>query len=331
MQSGEFLFAKPRNARLKPITPITEGFIMIREEFTAFDGKKIAIAIWDEVENPKAVVQIVHGMAEHIARYDEFARYLNSRGYIVEGDDHRAHGLTDKDALGLAGNGDLFEKTVRDERDLTAMLKARYSLPVILFGHSYGSFLSQRYLSIDPRPLKAAVLCGSAFMTGAPVSFGHAIAKRKVKKHRDEKGEIFASLTFGGYDKKFGEGAGGWLNRDKAEVDKYNADPLCNFTCSNGFYYWFFRGLKAIKKAKHENLAPDFPLMIISGSDDMVGGRGKLVKKLNKRYQKLGLNPRFKLYEGGRHEIVNELNRAEVYADVADFFDSVMEKQSRAL
>lgn len=300
---------------------------MKREEFTAFDGKKIAIAVWDEAKNPKAVVQIVHGMAEHIARYDEFARFLNSRGYIVEGDDHRAHGLTDRDALGLAGSGDLFENTVRDERDLTAMLKSRYGLPVILFGHSYGSFLSQRYLSIDPGELTAAVLCGSAYMTGAPVNFGYAIARRKVKKHRDEEGKIFASLTFGSYDKKFGEGLGGWLNRDAEAVGKYNADPLCNFTCSNGFYYPFFKGLKSIKKAKHERLSPDFPLMIISGSDDMVGGRGKLVRKLDKRYRKLGLSPKTKLYEGCRHEILNEINRAEVYADVAAFLADVMSKR----
>lgn len=297
---------------------------MKREDFTAADGKIIKLAVWDDVAEPKAVVQLVHGMAEHIARYDDFAGYLNSRGYIVAGDDHRAHGLTDEDALGLAGEGDLFEKTVRDEQDVTDMLTERYKLPVILFGHSYGSFLSQRYLSLSPQKLAGAVLCGSALMKGAAVDFGYAIAKRRMKKKRDREGRLFASMTFESYDKKFGEGLGGWLNRDAEAVGRYNADPLCAFTCSNGFYYWFFKGLKSIAAAEHKNLSPDFKLMIVSGSDDMVGGRGKLVKKLAARYERLGLKPRVKLYEGGRHEILNEINKQEVYKDAADFMDSVI-------
>lgn len=299
---------------------------MKREDFKAHDGKIIKLAVWDEAENPKAVVQIVHGMVEYIARYDDFAQFLNSRGYIVVGDDHRAHGLTDENALGLAGEGDLFEKTVRDERDITAAMKERYGLPVILFGHSYGSFLSQRYLSYGAGELAGAVLCGSAFMKGASVNLGFSIAKKNCKKHKDEPGKIFAKLTFESYDKKFGDGINGWLNRDLEAVGRYNADPLCSFLCSNGFYYYFFKGLKSIVKADHTDLKsrPDFKLMLIAGADDMVGSRGKLVKKLYKRYVGFGLNPKLKLYKGARHEILNETNKDEVYEDCASFFDKVI-------
>lgn len=299
---------------------------MKREDFTARDGKVIKLAVWDEVNQPKAVVQLVHGMAEHIARYDDFACFLNKNGYIVLGDDHRAHGLTDENALGLAGEGDLFEKTVQDERDITDMIIGRFGLPVILFGHSYGSFLTQRYLSYDPSKLAGCVLCGSALMKGAAVNLGYKIAKGRYPKKMNEAGKTFAKLTFESYDRKFGEGLGGWLNRDAEAVGRYNVDPLCNFTCSNGFYYWFFKGLKAIVKADHAGLKPDFDLMIISGADDCVGGRGKLVKKLRARYEKLGLKPRFKLYDGARHEILNEINKEEVYNDCLNFFDTVISK-----
>lgn len=300
---------------------------MERRWFTARDGKKISLAVWDKADSPRGVIQLVHGMAEHIARYDDFARFLNSRGYIVAGDDHRAHGLTDKDALGLKGEGDLFEKTVQDLKDITVKLKEEYKLPVIIFGHSYGSFLTQRYLSIDPDPLSGAVLCGSAFMKGAAVNFGYRIAKGRLKNKADKPGNLFASLTFEKYDKKFGEGVGGWLNRDVKAVGEYNVDPLCGFTCSNGFYYYFFKGLKAIASSPHEKLQPSFPLLIIAGAEDMVGNRGKLVLKLKRHYESLGLKPVMKLYPGARHEILNELDKAQTYADAVSFFDSVTAKK----
>lgn len=295
---------------------------MKRSDFTARDGKIIKLAIWDEVENPIGVLQIVHGMVEHILRYDEFARYMNERGIIVAGDDHRAHGETDRDALGLAGEGDLFEKTVQDELDISDMLRERYGLPLVLMGHSYGSFLSQRYLTIDATKIAGCVLCGSAFMKGFPVWFGGRLANSRAKKNIDGAGKVFAKFTFESYDKKLKEGSGAWLNRDKAEVAKYQSDPLCRFTCSNGFYKYFFRGLRTIAKADLRNIPDALPLLIVSGADDFVGGRGKLVKKLGRRYEKAGLKPTVRLYPGARHELMVETNRQEFFADVHAFLDT---------
>ncbi len=292
---------------------------MRREAFIASDGKELKLAVWDDVKKPVAVVQLVHGMAEHIERYDRFAKYLNDNGYVVIGDDHRAHGLTDFNNLGKSGDYDLFERTVEDEREITDWIKRDYRLPVVLFGHSYGSFLTQRYLQKGDNGLSAAVLCGSAYMTGVAVKLGYAVAKSKFNRHRDEEGKFFASVTFDAYDKKLGEGKGAWLNRDATEVQKYQADPYCGFTCSVGFYRWFFGGLKRIAKEKNLPLSSDFPLLIISGACDPVGGNGKLVKSLYERYEKKGLSPILKLYEGARHEILNELNKEEVYSDVRDF------------
>lgn len=292
---------------------------MEKTKFNGRDGKTLSLCVWDTVENPVGVVQIVHGMAEHVSRYDEMARYLNTRGFIVAGDDHRAHGETDAQALGLAGEGDLFEKTVADELDISDMLLKSYKLPLVVFGHSYGSFLTQRYLTVDASKIAGVVLCGSAFMRGPAVAAGSFLADMKARKHKDEPGRLFAKMTFGSYDKKFGGAPGAWLNRDAAEVEKYRNDPLCDFTCSNGFYKYFFRGLKTIAAADLSGIPDALPMLIVSGSDDLVGGRGKLVKKLAARYARAGLKPVVKLYPGARHELAVETCRQTFFADVADF------------
>ena len=293
---------------------------MRTETYTAKDGKAISLKIWDDVSAPRGVVQLIHGMAEHVSRYNEFATFLNGEGFIVVGDDHRAHGDTDPDALGLAGEGDLFEKTVEDEKGITALAIERYGLPVVVLGHSYGSFLTQRYLTLGTSDIAGCILMGSAAMEGLVVNLGRKIAAKKMKKgKKDERGYFFAKQTFVKYDKKIKDGINGWLCRDKAGVGKFNLDPQCNFTCSNGFYYYFFGGMQAIARDSGEKIRKDLPLLIISGDADGVGGYGKLVKKLYKRYTGLGLSPELQLIPGARHELVNETNRQEIYEKVAAF------------
>lgn len=301
---------------------------MKTEIFTAQDGKAISLKVWDDVSEKRGVLQLVHGMAEHVSRYDDFARYMNEAGFVVVGDDHRAHGDTDPDALGLAGEGDLFEKTVQDEKDITALVKERYGLPVVVLGHSYGSFLTQRYLTLGADDIAGCILMGSASMTGFVPNMGRKIAARKLKKgQKDEKGKFFAKQTFVKYDKKIKDGFNGWLCRDYAEVGKFNTDPQCNFTCSNGFYYYFFGGMQAIARDKGEKIRKDLPLLIISGDADGVGGYGKLVKKLYKRYLKFGLSPTLRLVEGARHELLNETDKRETYAYVRAFAESAVQEK----
>lgn len=293
---------------------------MKTEIFKGADGKDISLKVWDDVENPRGVVQIIHGMAEHITRYNDFAEYLNANGFIAVGDDHRAHGDTDPDALGLAGEGDLFEKTVADEKGITALVKERYGLPVVVLGHSYGSFLTQRYISLGTSDIAGCILMGSAAMEGMIVNLGRKIAGRKMKKgEKDKRGNFFAAQTFVKYDKKIKDGLNGWLCRDPEQVGKFNVDPQCNFTCSNGFYYYFFGGMQSIMHDEGENIRKDLPLLVISGDCDGVGGYGKLVKKLYKRYVNFGLSPELKLIEGARHELLNETNKHEIYEIVKDF------------
>lgn len=301
------------------------------ETMTAADGKAISLKVWDEVRAPRGVLQIVHGMAEHVSRYDDFATYLNANGWIVAGDDHRAHGDTDPAALGLAGEGDLFEKTVADCKQITALLRDRYKLPVVVLGHSYGSFLTQRYLTYGADDIAACVLMGSAAMRGLPVNFGRKIAAKRCRKgEKDAPGKLFADLTFVKYDRKIRDGVNGWLSRDRAQVEKYNADPQCNFLCSNGFYYHFFGGLQAIARDKGEHIRKDLPLLIISGDSDGVGGYGKLVRKLHARYLRFGLSPQLHLVPGGRHEILNETDKADTYARVLSFINTAVSADTHA-
>ncbi len=297
------------------------------EELIMRDGKHVAVRYWEDVRSPRAAVVLVHGMCEYISRYDDFCKYLNTNGYYVMGMDNRSFGDTDPDALGKGYVG-MFEDTVDDIAEEVSEAKRRWNTDdVFVIGHSYGSLLVQRFIEKYHVEVRGALLCGSTLQSGIVLKVGSYIANRRFKKHRDEEGGIFAKLTFKSYDKKFKEGLNAWINRDRAAVEKYNADPRCNFTCSNGFYKSMFDGLKITNKER-SRVPAHFRLMIASGDADGVGGYGKLVKKLVKEYEKkCGIYPRVKMYEDGRHEILNELNKDVVYEDFLEFLDDCLEER----
>ncbi len=299
------------------------------EELIMRDGKHVAIRVWDDVSAPRASVVMVHGMCEYISRYDDFCRYLNSNGYYVIGMDNRSFGDTDPDGLGK-GYAGMFEDTVDDIAEEVSEARRRWNTDrVFVIGHSYGSLLTQRFLEKYHQEVNGAILCGSTLQSGATLAFGSFMANRKYKKRRDEPGKLFAKFTFKAYDKKFKEGENAWINRDREAVKKYNADERCNFTCTNGFYKSMFDGLKMTNKER-SRLPASFKLMIASGDADGVGGYGKLVRKLVKTYEKkCGLSPRVKMYEDGRHEILNELNKGVVYEDFVQFLDDCIEDERR--
>lgn len=310
---------------------ITE-LCMKTEKFKSFDGTVLQCYLWDNVRNPKGVVQIAHGMAEHARRYDDFANYLNQNGYIVFADDHRAHGMTStkQSAKGIKGyhKGNIYFDTVQDECAITAMLKERYNLPVVYLGHSYGSMVGQRYIE-ECRDYTAAVLCGSAMMKGAILSTGAAIANMQYALFGGEKtGKLLDKLSFGSYNAPFKKEKinFAWLSRDREQVKKYILDEQCGYVMSIAFFKFFLNGLK--ESYKKENLAKiDLakPIAIFSGEQDPVGGKGKLVKKLYEQYKNLGVKDlTIKLYPEARHEILNETNRAEVYADFAKRIDEMI-------
>lgn len=298
---------------------------MIRETIRAKDLKEVSIVIWEDVENPVGIMQISHGMAEHAMRYDSFAKKMNERGIIVVADDHRAHGHTDINTLGYSG-GNIWENTLSDMACLCDYAKERYKeklgrqLPVVLFGHSYGSFLTQAFIRRYAKKLSGAIIGGSHYFVGAAIPFGKVAAKLGCMFRGEEKPNNFIKkMSFDVYNKKFKEGT--FISSIVSECDKYKEDSACGFVCSNNFYFYFFRGLSSLYK-KEGNSLKDFKILLVAGQNDPVGNMGKGVLKLEQWYQKQGANVSCKIYEGVRHEYLNDTSREEVTNLMEEFAKS---------
>ena len=293
---------------------------MKKEIFKSFDGTELVCQLWDEVEAPKGVVQLSHGMAEHIERYDAFAQYLNKNGFIVFGDNHRAHGETAGDHVGYQ-DGNIFEDTAQDLIAITKMLKDKYNLPVVLIGHSYGSFLSQRYLELNGDAV-GVILSGSAKMSGLLPAVGKMLANMiYTEANAKEPATTMDKMSFGSYNKPFAQdGEFAWLSRDLENNKKYVADPLCGTVMSNAFFKYFMDGLANMyKKENLAHIKKEAKIRIFSGAKDPVGSAGKSTTALYNMYKQLGVaDVEIKLYTDARHEILNEINKEEVYKDMLD-------------
>jgi alpha-beta hydrolase superfamily lysophospholipase len=290
-----------------------------------YDNKKISVNIWDKVDQPKGGILIAHGMAEHPDRYDDFALYLNKLGYVVLADDHRGHRYS---AAGEKGqvDGNSFVQTIKDMDMLVDYIKNTYNVEVALVGHSYGSFLSQAYIEKYSNKIKGVILSGTAHMKNALVGAGLAIASvQNFLFGADKPGKLIDKMSFGAYNKPF-EAQGqkfAWLSRDKEQVDKYEKDEYCGHVMSIGFYKSFFKGVMSMYGADALNINKKLPIFIAVGSDDPVSQNAKLAQKLFDFYKSLELNVDMKIYEGARHEILNETNRDEVYGDFAEFIEGL--------
>ena len=292
-------------------------------ELKTFDDKYNTVSVWDDVENVIGVVVIAHGMAEHADRYDDFAKRLNGEGYVVLADNHRGHKYNPDGDLGKVAP-DSFENSVRDIRTVVEYAKGKYAPGVLLLGHSYGSFLAQRYLELYADTLTGCILSGTAYMKGALVGMGKLVAGvQRALIGGDKTGKLIDKLSFGAYNKPF-EAQGqrfAWLSRDKAEVAKYEADEYCGYPLSINYYYYFFRSVQRMYSDKVRSVPADLPILIAVGSEDPVSNKAALAEKLYKFYLQNGLNVTYKVYPGARHEILNETNRAEVYDDMVSFID----------
>lgn len=278
--------------------------------FKSFDGKEIYVHEWTDVKNPRGVVQIVHGMAEHGARYGAYAAFLNEHGYAVVADDHRGHGLTDEATPGYC-DGDMFNDVVRDEAEITEYYRAKYpGLPYFIFGFSFGSFLTQCYISRYGDKVTGAVIGGSSYKKDYEVYFGwlaaHLIPAKKPAK-------FIEKLSFGAYSKAFPDGK--WVSNDPENNAAYDADRFCGFTCSARFYRDFFSGLIGLYTPKYiSGLRREMPVLLVSGARDPVGAMGKGVMKLRDFYTgKAGMRDvTMVLFENGRHEFLNEKEDREL-------------------
>lgn len=297
-------------------------------ELRTFDDKINTVSVWDEVDNKIGAVVIVHGMAEHADRYDDFAKRLNREGYVVLADNHRGHKFNPDGERGIVAP-DSFENSVRDIKSVVDYAKQTYGVEVALLGHSYGSFLSQRYLELYADTVVCCVLSGTAYMKGALVGMGKIIAGlQRFFVGGEKTGKLIDKMSFGAYNKPF-ESQGqrfAWLSRDRKKVAEYEADEYCGYPLSIDYYYYFFRSVQNMYSDAVKSVPAEMPILIAIGSDDPVSNKGVLAEKLYKFYLQNGLNVELKVYPGARHEILNEINRAEVYNDFVAFIDKAFNK-----
>lgn len=283
---------------------------------------------WTPEGSPRGVVQIVHGVAEHIGRYDPVARFLAAHGYVVCGEDHLGHGLTAGGKFGYFGPKDGWDLVSRDVRRLRELEGEKHlKLPYVILGHSMGSFLARTYLIRWPGTVNAAVLSGTGQESAAAVASGKALSSALCKtRGPDHVSKLVNGLSLGAYNKAFqpNRTSSDWISRDEAAVDAYLADPLCTFIPTVGMFRDMMGGLQFI--ADPANLAKmdkDTPVYFLSGDSDPVGSMGKGVRKVAGMFRSAGCKDvTVKLYPGGRHEMFNETNRQEVFDDLLAWIES---------
>lgn len=303
-----------------------------REEITfssADESSTIHTLIWwpsgDARENPRGVVQVVHGMAEHVSRYDEFARFLATNGFVVAGDDHIGHGsssLPERWGVLPAKNG--ADILVKDEGRLRTIMTAKVPnmTPYFFFGHSLGSYMTRVYISRYGHGLSGAILSGTGTVDPATSKVGYALARAIAAIRGDDyKSTFLDSMGVGAYAKAFeDEGQFAWLSVNKQNVAAYEADEACGFMFSAGGYASVCAlTAEACSKSCAEQVPHGMPLLFVSGSEDPVGDMGKGVRSAAQLAQDAGqTDVRMHLYGGLRHEILNEAPEAreQVYNDI---------------
>jgi len=306
---------------------------MKSEVLTFKDKGNLEIFVYKWLPNDniqvKGVVQIAHGMAETATRYEGFANDLTNDGFIVYANDHRGHGKTAGEASRLGDLGeDGFNSMVENMHELNDIIKEENkNIPIFLFGHSMGSFLTQRYICLYGSELKGAILTGSCGRQGIIIDIARLIAKVEIKKiGRNTKSIKLNKLMFGSYNNSFKPNRTNfdWLSRDNKEIDKYVNDPYCGTVFTAGFFFDFLGGLKSIEKDEEiKNVPRGLPIYIFSGDKDPVGKNGKGVLKLVKTYNKHEIKDlTYKLYKDGRHEMLHEINKEEVIVDVIKWLNS---------
>lgn len=291
-----------------------------------YDSKgagKIHACRWTPEGQPKAVVQIVHGIAEFVERYDDFANFLTGHDIAVVGEDHMGHGQSiNGDGIQGYFHGGWFtaiEDTMQLMRDT---MEAYPGVPYILFGHSMGSFMARTILCKYPASgIHAAIICGTgwqpSFALPALIKVVEGICKKTGETNPNE---TLQGMVFGSYNKKVEHPRTpfDWLTRDAKIVDDYIAHPLCGFTASCGLLREMMKGIHYIQQKN--NLAAmnkDLPVFFIAGGDDPVGPYGKGVQKCADTFVSVGMTDvKTKIYPLCRHEILNEINKEEVYEDV---------------
>lgn len=294
---------------------------------------KIHACCWMPEGEPKAIVQIVHGIAEFVQRYDDFAGFLNSQGYIVVAEDHMGHGksITDGSIRGYFHGG--WFSGVEDTYRLMKDTMEQYPrLPYFLFGHSMGSFMARTIFAKYPDSgISGCIICGTGWQPRAALPALIKVVEVICKKTGETNpNEQLQKMVFGGYNNRIENPrtASDWLTRDESIVDAYVADPLCGFTPACGLLRDMMKGIHYVEQPKNlQQMKKHLPVLFIAGAEDPVGPYGKGVVRAAKEFKKAGMvRVSMKLYPQCRHEILNELNKQEVYEDIVKWLHSCLDE-----
>lgn len=279
----------------------------------------------------RAVLQICHGVAEHIARYDAFARYLNGLGIAVVGHDHLGHGLSlpEGGTPVYFGESNTWNTVVDDIYVLHQRIRLWYpDVPLCIMGHSMGSFLTRTYLIRYPGTVKAAIIMGTGWQPKAVIAGGMAVAKA-VGAVVGENGtsDLVTNLAFGAYNKLFAPNRTScdWLSADEGNVDAYMADPLCGADATVGLFRQMLSGIRFNQKLSNlRQMDPRIPVLFVAGEKDPVGDCGNGVRRTYQEFRRAGLQDcTLKLYPGLRHEILNEkAQQQQIFEDIGQWLTS---------
>ena len=278
---------------------------------------------WDPAAPPRAILQISHGMCEYIGRYADLAAYMARQGFAVCGNDHLGHGPgCAPEDLGYFGPGDGIGCVLRDLRTMNQAARARWpGLPVFLLGHSMGSFFARAYAVKYPDTVDRLIISGTGGPNPASAAGMAVIRLRIAQKGDRHRSQLVNRLAFGSYLRRVPhpDTPYDWISRDKEIVRRYAADPLCTFTFT-------LNGFKVLVGVQDQVNRPEWaramgrhplPVLLFSGEEDPVGGYGKGVRRVYAMLRQAGLpDVTLTLYPGGRHEMLNETNRGQVYEDL---------------
>lgn len=280
-------------------------------------------------ENPSIYMIIIHGMAEHSERYRDFAEFLMENNIGVFTFDLPGHGKTirDESDLGYFGqNG--YENVIKDIQSVVELV--RRNIPsdkkIVLFGHSMGSILARKYTSLQKTDVDAAIYCGTVGPRGgvkSGISLAKKVGKVKGPKYRTK---LVHNIMHSGFLKEIKNPRTklDWLTRDNNHIDKYLEDPLCGFMFTAGGFTDMFSWTKDIIDKSWAGKVKNIPILVIAGDKDPVGDNGKGPTQTYKALKDTNHNVELKLYEGGRHEILNEINKEEVYQDILNFVNNII-------
>lgn len=285
---------------------------MKEEKFISYDNTPLHAYIF-EVENPKGIVQIVHGVQENCKVYFKFAEFLNKNNYSVFMVDQRAHGKTceSPEEQGKV-NGDVFVQSVKDQLYISNFLHDKYKLPIYVIGHSYGSFILQAYIK-ENKYAKKVIMLGTTFTK----CFSFKLAKIVCKIFPKDKRANFSAkniMTF--WNKKFKDG--NWICKKDEDFAKQNQTKNAPIAFTYGFYSSMFSNISKLYQDMNK-INKNLPILVLSGKQDVISGYGKGIYKLEKVYDKNNLNAKFIVYPNLRHNILYSSKKDEVEQDIVNF------------